>query len=250
MTRLTFDAGWDSHPLWSPDGRVLYFASDEDGGGELYRCRADGAGAIQAIWNGPTFAYPGDVTPDGRTLLLGLPADESNWNIHELEIPPPEQDETKNAIVRPLLNSEFEEGGTRLSPDGKWLAYNTDETTPTQVFVRPYPNVNDGRWQVSTDGGINPSWSANGREIYYRNGNKMMAVSVETDPSFRPGRARELFEADYYYAPDLSVQYDLEYPARRRFLMLKEEADTRSTKLVYVGNWVEELNRLVPATTR
>jgi hypothetical protein len=132
----------------------------------------------------------------------------------------------------------------KLSPDGKWLVYNTDETNPIQVYVRPYPNLDDGRWQVSTNGGMNATWSADGREIYYRNGTKMMAVAVETEPAFRPGRPRELFDADYFIAPDRSVQYDLEYPSRERFLMIKELPDTRTTRLIYVENWFEELERL------
>jgi len=243
MTRVTFDPGVDTTPLWSPDSRYLYFASLRTGSGDLFRRRADGTGTVETIWGGPQSEYPADITPDGRTLLFGVDAGGNNWNIMALSLSDRGGAPSPGREPRPLLDSGFAEGGTKLSPDGRWLAYNTDETTPTQVFVRPFPDVASERWQVSTDGGINPTWSSNGKEIYYRHGNKMMAVAVENQPTFRPGLPRELFEADYYYAPDLSVQYDLEYPDRRRFLMIRKLPDNRTTKLVYVGNWAAELRQ-------
>ena len=248
MTRFTFDSESDASPLWSRDGRYLYFASSRSGAGDLFRRRADGTGAEDVVRSSPEFKYPAEITPDESVLLFGILIEGQSFDIMEMDLVPdagrlPSQQET-----RPLLTSNFGEGGTKLSPDGRFLAYNTDETTPTQVFVRPYPNLENGRWQVSTEGGINPSWSADGREIYYRNGAKMMAVSVETDLVFRPGRPRELFEAEYFFAPDLSVQYDLEYPERKRFLMIKELSDMRTTHLIYVQNLYSELGRLTDAS--
>ena len=239
MTRFTFHTETDRNPLWSPDGRYLYFASDGTNEGDLFRRRADGTGAVETVWSSPWLGYPADITPDRSALLAGVLAE--SWDLMELGLDGDRGALSPGQEARPLLHTGFAEGGAKLSPDGKWLAYNTDETHPTQVFVRPYPNVDDGRWQVSTDGGINATWSVDGREIYYRSGSKMLAVPVETEPVFRPGRPRVLFEADYYYAPDLSVQYDLEYPRRERFLMMKELPDMRTTRLVYVGNWLQDL---------
>jgi serine/threonine-protein kinase len=247
MRRFTFDSGHDSNPLWSADGRVLYFSSGRSGTGDLFRRRADGTGAVEKVGGGPRIEYPADVTADGTTLLYGVGNTETGFDVEELELVGSGNDVSRTSgggASHPLLGSGFNEGGVKLSPDGKWLVYNTDETNPIQVYVRPYPNLDDGRWQVSTDGGMNATWSADGREIYYRNGTKMMAVAVETEPAFRPGRPRELFDADYFIAPDRSVQYDLEYPSRERFLMIKELPDTRTTRLIYVENWFEELERL------
>jgi serine/threonine-protein kinase len=246
ITRFTFHTGMDRNPLWSPHGRYLYFASHRGDASDLFRRRADGTGALEAVWSSPRPEYPAEITPDGEALLAGVLAEGESWDIMELRLAGHGGDVTPGQDERPLLHTGFGEGGAKLSPDGRWLAYNTDETDPTQVFVRPYPNLDDGRWQVSTDGGINPTWSADGKEIYYRNAAKMLAVSVETEPMFRPGRPRVLFEADYYYAPDLSVQYDLEHPGRKRFLMMKELPDDRTTRLVYVGNWLRELAQLTP----
>jgi serine/threonine-protein kinase len=245
MTRFTFHAETDRNPLWSPDGRYLYFASHRSSEGDLFRRRADGTGTVEAVWSNPGLEYPAQIT-DRATLLIGVEAEPQNWDIMELSLAGGSSALASGQESRPLLHTRFSEGGARLSPDGRWLAYNTDETDPTQVFVRPYPNVDDGRWQVSTDGGINATWSADGKEIYYRSGSQMLAVSVDTEPVFRPGKPRVLFEADYFYAPDLSVQYDLEYPRRERFLMMKELPDMRRTRLVYVGNWLRELAQAAP----
>jgi serine/threonine protein kinase/Tol biopolymer transport system component len=246
MTRVTFDPGQDTSPFWAPDARYLYFASSRTGSLDLFRRRADGTGAVEAVLAYPGTKYPADISPDGSTLLFGDQIQGESWKIMALPLSASGERSSAPRKPWPVLAGQFNAGGARLSPDGTWLAYNTDETNPTQVFVRPYPNVDSGRWQVSTDGGINPSWSRDGKEIYYRHGSRMMAVSVQTAPEFRPGSPRVLFEGDYYYAPDLSVQYDLEYPGRRRFLMLKQAPDTDTTKLVYVGGWASELRGLVP----
>ena len=246
MTRLTFEDARDQNPLWSPDGKYLYFGSYEGDTNRLLRRRSDGTGNVETILSSPHSSYPADITPEGAELLIGTEGDDRRWDIFELRLEAAGGAAPGEPDLSPVLQTQFAEGGTKLSPDGKWLAYNTDETQPTQVFVRPFPNLDDGRWQVSTDGGINPTWSADGKTIYYRHGQKMMEVSVEPAPEFRAGSPRVLFEADYYYAPDLSVQYDLEYPRRKRFLMMKELPDHHTTHLVYVGHWIRELSRLVP----
>ena len=99
--------------------------------------------------------------------------------------------------AEPFLRTPFEEGGARFSPDGRWLAYVSIESGRPEVYVQPYPGPG-GKWQVSIDGGTEPVWSRNGRELFYRSGNRMMAVETTMQPSFSAGKPRMLFEGPYF----------------------------------------------------
>jgi hypothetical protein len=144
-----------------------------------------------------------------------------------------------------LLQEKCGEDMAQISPDGKWLAYQSDESGRYEVYVRSFPDVeNGGRWQVSTDGGIFLLWSPNGRELFYRSPDAIMAVSVETKPTFKRGTPQSLFPNRYIGQFDISSD-------GKRFLMLKPAADEKfkaeaSQKIVVVVNWLEELKRLAP----
>ena len=140
-----------------------------------------------------------------------------------------------------------------MSPDGRWLAYSSDESGEYEVYVRPFPDVDAGRWQVSTAGGFHPQWSPDGRELFYLAvrsvGVAMMAVAVDSGEIFRPSVPAELFQGRYYYgatgsAPDV---YDVA-PDGQRFLMIREAGAPGDVQpdIVIVQNWFEELKRLVP----
>ena len=163
-------------------------------------------------------------------------------------------------VLKPLLNESYMEIQPQLSPDGRWLAYSSNESGQMEVYVRPFPEVNSGRWQVSTDGGNSPLWSPDGREIFYLIGNTegVMAVEVETEPTFKPGKPRLLFEGSYVgAAPQDGVPWDI-HPDGKRFFMMKEPWTTgdESTaeasaaggprKITIVLNWDEELRQRVP----
>ena len=96
-----------------------------------------------------------------------------------------------------LLDEKYHESNPRISPDGRWMAYTSNESGKEEIYVRPFPDVNAGRWQISTSGGNNPLWSRDGREIFYRNGNAVMAVSVKTSPAFIFETPRTLFQGTY-----------------------------------------------------
>ena len=130
-----------------------------------------------------------------------------------------------------------------VSPDGLWIAYVSDQSGRNEIYVRPFPDINAGLWQISTAGGMQPLWSRNGRELFYRNGDALMIVSVETEPGFMPGTPRVLFEGNFS-APQGGRAYDIS-PDGERFLMMRDSAAARS-ELVVVENWFEELERLVP----
>jgi serine/threonine-protein kinase len=132
-----------------------------------------------------------------------------------------------------------------ISPDGRWIAYESLETGDYEVYIRPFPNVEAGKWMISRGGGVDPVWSPNGRELfYYYNGNpsSVMAVPIETEPAFSAGSPVLLFTGDYIYAQ--GRHYDI-HPDGQRFLMIKE-AEQTADQLNVVLNWFEELKRLAP----
>ena len=242
LTRLTFAPGWDLNPVWTPDGRQVAFASDRDGTPHLYLKAADGAGAVERLTESENDQYPYAFTPDGRQLVF-LEMQNLDLVVLSLEGSP-----------EPLLATEFSERNGEISPDGLWLAYESNASGQYEIYVRPFPNVEDGQWLISNGGGTRPLWAPDGRELFYlAPGRRLMAVPVEpvepvetvqTEPSFAPGNAEEVF-GGYYVAGGAAFgrSYDIS-PDGERFLMIKDE--TSSTEFILVQNWFEELKRLVP----
>ena len=149
-----------------------------------------------------------------------------------------------------VLQTEFDENRPRLSSDGRWIAYQTDESGEIEVLVRPFPEIEDGRWVATIDGGHSPLWSPDGRELFFYSGDTMWAVPVETEPSFRAGNPEPLFQGTYQVGDLRFWPFDIA-PDGERFLMLKRGATpaddaAASPELVVVFNWFEELKRLVP----
>jgi eukaryotic-like serine/threonine-protein kinase len=136
-----------------------------------------------------------------------------------------------------------------FSPDGHWLAYQSDESGRNEIYVRPFPGPG-GKSQISTDGGTEPMWARNRRELFYRNGEKMMVVSVETKPAFVASKPKLLFEGHYEkssFTFSFEPNYDVS-PDGQRFLMIKaSEQESAATQVNVVLNWSDELRRLVPA---
>jgi eukaryotic-like serine/threonine-protein kinase len=143
---------------------------------------------------------------------------------------------------RAVVSAPAYEGGAQFSPNGRWMAYASDESGQMQVYVRPYPG-SDRKDQVSTQGGTQPLWNRNGRELFYRNGNKMMVVDVTTSPNLVLSQPRQLFEQRYSFFTVTIPNYDISADGQR-FVMVKDEFG--SGRLNLVLNWTEELKRLVP----
>ena len=142
-----------------------------------------------------------------------------------------------------LTATEFNEYSPALSPDGRWLAYNSDESGPEQVYVIPFPEgrLGGGLVQVSADGGRSPLWAHNGRELFYRNAaNEMVVVQVSVDPTFATGEQEVLFSMADYVANNGHQMYDVT-PDDQRFVMLRIGDEDTSAELVVVVNWFEEL---------
>jgi hypothetical protein len=149
---------------------------------------------------------------------------------------------------RPLLTTPFVEGGPMLSPDGQWLAFVSNESGDNEVYVRPFSGSRR-KTRISSDGGQELAWAPDGRELFYRSGDRMMAVDIVTRPTLRPGTPRLLFERAFAKGGPWR-DYDVSLDGRR-FLMLKPTMeDVAHTQLNVVLNWLEELNRLVPLTPR
>lgn len=241
LSRLTFEGSSNQEPVWSPDGkRVAFRSSKEVAAGNLYWISADGSGGLEPLASGQYGQIPTSFSQDGQLLTF-----------HELN-PTTQRDiwvlRMGDRKAEPFLRTQFNEGSAAFSPDGRFLAYVSNESGRPEVYVQPYPGPG-GKWQVSTDGGTEPVWSRNGRELFYRSGNKMMAVEVTLQPTFSAGKPNMLFEGQYFNQPFplIGTAYDVSADGRR-FLMVKENSKRESStaQINVVLNWFEELKQKVP----
>jgi eukaryotic-like serine/threonine-protein kinase len=241
MTRFTFE-GVNGSPTWTPDGKRIAFGSTKEGQQNLFWQLADGSGGLERLNIAEHREAPISWSPNGQLLAFVDIDPTTSRDIWVLRM--------SDRKAQPFLRTTFNESGPRFSPDGRWLAYVSDESGRYEVYVQPYPGPG-GKWQISTDGGTEPIWNRNGRELFYRSGDKMMAVDIATQPSFIAGKPRMLFEGPYLPAPGTVPNYDVS-PDGQRFLMLKpvEQAGAAPTQINVVLNWSEELKRLVPAGTK
>ena len=264
--RITDDPGWDWVPLWTPDGLAVIYACGATYA-DLCRRRGDGTGAVDRLLSNPERGFfPFSWSRDGRHLLF------SDWdsdgptgfNISTMSL----DDESRGVS---LLTTEYAEVSPAVSPNGRLVAYASNESGRHEVYVRPFPGPGDPI-QVSIDGGLQPLWSPDGRELFYRQGTgcdtanveradpdnpnndtettslegcdrvTMMTVPVEWEPTFVPGRPVELFDEDGYRA-DTGRHYDVAEDGR--FLMVKQNVNG-PREITVVRNWVEELAERVP----
>ncbi len=240
LTRLTFDESYDNYPLWTPDGERVVFASSRDGGGLFWKA-ADGTGEVEQLLERTDLVVPWGWAADGRLLFEQAPGDIGLLTV--------EGDRT----VEMLLESEFEEETPALSSDGRWLAYQSDESGEPQIYVQPFPNMDDGKWQISTNQvqAFDPVWSPDGRQLFFRAASyQMMVAEVGTEPTFNPGTPTEVFGTGIYTGGGGGRRYDLA-PDGERFLMRKPGGEQTAgedafTGMIVVENWFEELKARVP----
>ncbi len=144
----------------------------------------------------------------------------------------------------PLVATEFLETAPRVSPDGRWLAYVSNESGPREVYVRPFPNTNDGKWLVSTDGGREPVWAHSGRELFYQEGQTLMSVEVLPGATFVTGERRMLFSTLGFRTNPNYQRYDVT-PDDQRFVMIRTRGSQEAVELIVVENLFEELKAKV-----
>jgi serine/threonine-protein kinase len=247
LERLTFDPGRDSQAVWSPDGtRLAYHAAGRDGGPGIHWRAADGTGDVQRLTAGGLHV-PASWSPEGRRLVFtdvtGTVAGTGTPDIAVVEL-------DGSRAPQALIATRATEGEPRISPDGRWLAFETNETGQDEIVVRPFPNVDGGRWRISTEGGVNPLWAGDGRTLFYRQDQAIMAVAVRAGLPSAWGTPERLFQVQQgqYLFQSGPAHVDVA-PDGQRFLMIKEGGAGQTPappQLIAVLNWLEELKARVP----
>jgi eukaryotic-like serine/threonine-protein kinase len=239
LSRFTFEGNDNIFPVWTPDGKWIAFNSNKEGSAHnIFWLLADGSGGLERLTTSEYGQAPSSWSPDGQLLAFVEFNPTTGADIWVLRM--------GDRKAQPFLRTPFNEAAATFSPDGRWLAYTSDESGRFEIYVQPYPGPG-GKRQISTDGGTEPAWNPNGRELFYRSGDKMMAVDIATQPTFAAGKPRMLFEGPYVPTGTTSPNYDVS-PDGKRFLMLKptEQAEAAPTQINVVLNWFEELKRRVP----
>jgi serine/threonine-protein kinase len=236
FAQLTFQGrnGW---PVWNRDGRYVMYASNRAGTTyDIYRKSADGTGAAEPLLIKPFLQIPHNLSRDGRFLGLS-------------EISPASVQTSLLSMSDSTLTAGITNGWTpSLSPDGRWVAYVSNEAGRYEIYVRPMLGA-AGKWLISTDGGVEPLWSASGSELFYRRGNQVLAVDVVTHTAFEYGKPRVLFEGRYRLGGvnrDDTRNCDVTVDGQR-FLMLEDTTPPARTHLNVVVNWFGDLERVVAA---
>ena len=244
LTRTTFEPGNDQQPVWTPDGRRLLFASVRAGGVQnLFWQPADGSGAAERLTEGPNPQLPTTVSPDGSMVVFYELNPGTGRDLMRLML--------DGLRVEPLLQTRFEERNADISPDGRWVAYESDTSGRFEIYVRPFPNVNDGQWQISAGGGNRPLWGPDGGELFYlATDGTLMRVDVHASgATWNASSPEEQLTPRYFTAGGIARTYDVSRDGRR-FLMIRQAGRDQTgipPQIVVVQSWFEELRRLVPA---
>jgi serine/threonine protein kinase/Tol biopolymer transport system component len=246
---FTFD-GSNRHAVWAPDGTRLAFMSNRDGGQQIFWKRADGSGDAEPLPGaGSTMApdvlnIPYSWSGDGRLLAFARLAPAAAAELCVLHLD--DDSSARSGGTAPVFTrTRAADGAPQLSPDGRWMAYASEESGRREIYVQAYPGPG-GRSQISSDGGNEPLWSRTGRELFYRSGDRMMSVEIGTQEGFLAGKPRQLFEGPYVRssAGYVRANYDVSHDGQR-FLMLKsvEQKSAPLTQMHVVLNWSDEMSR-------
>jgi eukaryotic-like serine/threonine-protein kinase len=213
-----------------------------NGAPSLFSQSADGTGTAERLTQNPswTFQATSAVSPDGTRAVFTQGGAATTSDVMSLTL-------DKDHLVQPVVQTQFAELNGEISPDGRWLAYQSNDSGQVQIFVVPFPAVKNGRWQVSTGGGTRPLWARNGQELFYlAPDSTLMSVPVARGTTWTPATPVTLIKAPYYGGA--TRNYDVS-PDGKRFLMIKQgggDQPPAPTSIVVVQNWQQELKRLAP----
>jgi serine/threonine-protein kinase len=246
LTRLTFGPAFELHPAWTLDNKDVLFSSNPSANlaaapTDIFRKAADGTGATEALTHGPGGGFPMGVSPDGKSLVFRRY--NGNPGLYVLPLEP------KGEAHALIADSKFSIMNAQISPDGRWIAYDSNESGRYEVYVRPFPAVDTGRWQISAEGGSRPLWARSGREIFFLNAaNRMMAVPVPAGPSFTYGKPEALFDFTPYVSATVTGRmFDIS-PDGKRFLTAKPVGSVGAAhpSIVVVSHWFDEVKARMP----
>ena len=226
------------YPIWTPDGKRLLFGWHKSLRANLFWQPYDGSSPMERLTTSEYTQNPNSWSSDGKTIALVETHPDTRADIAVLDVP--------SGRVTPFLNSQFNEAYPEFSPDGRWIAYSSDESGRSEVYVRPFPGPG-AKLQVSNEGGNSPLWARDGKQLFYRWQNQVWVVDVQTMGGFATSKPRLLFDKAGYSTASPIRGYDLSLDSQR-FLMVKLEDRKPSpvTEMILVQNWFEELKRLIP----
>ena len=233
MTRLTFEPGTDYRPVWSPDGSAIVYSGEEG----IFRKASSGAGQPERLMQGRGIVN--DLSRDGRLLLFERSGRNTGMDVSVLPLEGDRKPE-------PFLESRFVEMASRFSPDGRWVAYASDESGKREVYVQGFTRgkpASGVRWQISSGGALHPAWRGDGKELFYLTlEGKLMAVTVAAaGTAFRYGTPVALFDTRIA-SPNSRWEYDVTADGQR-FLLVEPARQTESRPLTMVINWQAGLKR-------
>jgi Tol biopolymer transport system component len=252
-SRLSFLAGQNRWPVWTPDGKNIVFQSTNPAAPGLYWIRSDGSGEAERLTDGKHQEYPNSFSPDGKRLAFHR--DGGNSGSQDIFTAPIEGDPAHPKLGKAelFLGTPFAEGNPTFSPDGRWLAYVSNESGTFEVYVRPFPGPG-GRWQISTGGGLFPRWSRDGHELLFQTlDQRVMAASYTAShsgggDSFAPGKLR-VWTQTRLRNPGAISNYDLAPDGKHLAAILADDANGEKppTHLTFLLNFFDELRRRAPA---
>lgn len=238
-TRLTFNTR-NATPIWSADGKSIYYMEIDPSTAvsTIMRKIADGSRDAEVLNSLPKTSYLKAITPDGASAIVDFQRNTIDSSIVETGL-------EQGSPVIDVVKTTFSEYAAALSVDGRWLAYQSNESGRPEIYVRDMTGAG-GRWQISTEGGEEPRWSHDTRELYYRNGSLLMSVAIVTTPTFQAGNPVNIFGGLFDLRTNSGIAYDVD-PKHDRFLMIRPAEESTAPSVMIVLNWFDELRRLAPA---
>ncbi|MCH7716641.1 MAG: PD40 domain-containing protein [Gemmatimonadetes bacterium] len=228
LDRLTVEGDFNRVPVWTKDGRHIAFASNRAGPLNIYWKPFDGSGPAERLLETSYAAYPASWLPDGGTLLFNARRDDTGWDIGRVTV----GDSTPTWV----LASEFDESHAQVSPDGEWLAYTSNLSGESEVYVQALSGEG-ARYRISPNGGGSPRWSHDGATLYYVSDGTLIAASLQTQPEVRVIERVERFSG-MTDLNDHNVNYDV-HPNGEDFLVIKQAGGTSGRQIVWILNWPE-----------